>query len=208
MKQPPNVKTPLKIVLRRARVVFLLIIWLFILVSGAAVYTGFKTGEIGKKIVGPVKKAVANLADSLQEKEEPVKVASPSGDLFFEFEKQTPAPVKQGFPEQKKSTPAQKQPVRECYRYTVTHLDGSTSNLCYSRSDYNQLVNLGYALSSAKTFYQFHQEGAQKYQELYEQTGAKIYLDAKASSERDAQREKDKIGSIILQMQEIEKRGY
>lgn len=129
------------------------------------------------------------------------KIASPGGDLFSEFEKETPAPKTQNLP-------VQPQPPKECNRYTVTHLDGSTSNLCYSGSDYNQLINLGYDLSSAKTFYQFNRDGAQKYQEEYDATGSKIYLEAKASQERDAKKEQDKIGSITLQMQEIEKRGY
>lgn len=99
-------------------------------------------------------------------------------------------------------------PRAVCYRYQVTHLDGSSSYLCYNKQDYDQLVNLGYQLSSAKTFYQFHLDGAQQYQDEYERTGSDIYLQAKESSLKSAQREKEKIDQIILQMQEIEKRGF
>lgn len=162
---------------------------------------GIKTGAIEKQIINPFKNFVAEVTKSLETKNLPVKVATNSGDLFSEFEKATPAPKTQNLP-------AKTQPQKECNRYTVTHLDGSISDLCYTSADYNQLVNLGYDLSSAKTFYQFHQEGAQKYQEEYDATGSKTYLDAKASQERDAKREQDKIGSITLQMQEIEKRGH
>lgn len=99
-------------------------------------------------------------------------------------------------------------PARDCYKYTVPHLDGSSSTLCYSQSDYNQLVSLGYSYSSAKTFYEFHLDGVQDYQAQYEQTGSNIYLDAKASQQREADQSKQKMDAAIGSMQEIEKRGY
>jgi hypothetical protein len=99
-------------------------------------------------------------------------------------------------------------PARDCYKYTVPHLDGSSSTLCYSQSDYNQLVSLGYNYSSAKTFYDFHLDGVQDYQAQYEQTGSSIYLDAKASQQREADQEKQKMDSAIGSMQQIESRGY
>jgi hypothetical protein len=98
--------------------------------------------------------------------------------------------------------------VKSCYRYKVTHLDGSTSNLCYSKENYNQLVNLGYDYSSAKTFYQFHLDGASDYQAEYDRTKSSIYLDAKASQEAQAAKEKAKMDAIIGQMQVIEKSGF
>ncbi len=107
--------------------------------------------------------------------------------------------------------PVYKQPAvqaRDCFKYTVPHLDGSSSTLCYSQSDYNQLVNLGYDYSSAKTFYEFHLDGVQDYQAQYEQTGSNIYLDAKASQQREADQSKQKMDAAIGSMQEIEKRGY
>lgn len=194
-------KTSIKTILHRARISFSILVLFFLLSFTAAIYAGVKTGEIEKKIVDPFKNLANEIVKSLEEKPTVNKIASPGADLFSEFEKATPPPKSQ-------KAPVQPAPLKECYRYTVVHLDGSSSNLCYSKSDYNQLVNLGYNLSSAKTFYDFHKEGAQKYQEEYNATGSKIYLDAKASSERDAQRQQDKIGQITLQMQEIEKRGY
>lgn len=97
---------------------------------------------------------------------------------------------------------------RECYRAVVIHLDGSTSNLCYSKSDSALLYNLRNSYLSAKTFYEFHLESANDYQKTYERTGSSIYLDAKASQEQSAQSEKTKMDQAVAKMQEIEKRGY
>lgn len=99
-------------------------------------------------------------------------------------------------------------PVKTCYRYTVVHLDNSKSNLCYSKDDYSVLTNLGSKLSSARSFLQFHLDMVVKYQSEYERTGSSVYLNAKASAEADAARERDKVGIITGQMQEIEKRGW
>ncbi|NOY14630.1 MAG: hypothetical protein GXP43_00225, partial [bacterium] len=95
-----------------------------------------------------------------------------------------------------------------CHRYTVTHLDGSTSTLCYTQSDYNQLLQLGYKLTSAKVFYKFHLKGADSYQKQYQKTGSDIYLKAKQDSLNQAAQEKAKINAITYKMQEIEKRGF
>lgn len=97
---------------------------------------------------------------------------------------------------------------KACSRYLITHLDGSTSNLCYSQSDYNQLVNLGYQLSSAKTFYQFHLDGVAQYQAEYDKTKSSIYLDAKASQQQKVDQEKVKIDQITSQMYNLEAKGY
>lgn len=99
-------------------------------------------------------------------------------------------------------------PPRECYRYVVTHLDGSTSNRCYLQTDYNQLVDLGYQLSSAKSFYQFFLDGVSRYQQEYEKTGSSIYLDAKASQQAKADSEKVKIDQLNVKMYNLESRGY
>lgn len=95
-----------------------------------------------------------------------------------------------------------------CNRFKITHLDGSTSNLCYSATDYQELINLSYDLSSSQTFYNFHLKGVENYQKTYERTGSSIYLDAKASSQEQADREKQEIDQIRNQMYNIEKRGY
>lgn len=107
----------------------------------------------------------------------------------------------------KKAVPVVIQP-KECYRYQITHLDGSTSNLCYSQADHNQLISLGYQLASAKAFYQFHLDGVARYQKEYEKTGSSIYLDAKASQQSQADSEKVKIDQITVQMYNLEAKGY
>ena len=100
------------------------------------------------------------------------------------------------------------QAKKECYRSVVVHMDGSTSNLCYSRSDSVTINSLRSDYYSAKTFYEFHIDGANDYQQTYERTGSSIYLDAKVSQEQQAQNEKQKMNSLVAKMQEIERRGY
>ena len=100
------------------------------------------------------------------------------------------------------------QPVRECNRYTVTHLDDSTSNLCYSSSDYNQLSNLSNQLLNAKADLEFKQRVYEQSKNAYENWGGDLF---KKSMEIDVQKiqpAQDKVGQIVGQMQEVEKRGY
>ena len=94
-----------------------------------------------------------------------------------------------------------------CNRFTVTHLDGSTSRLCYSRENINRLQQLEYERSSAQAFYAFDMRSATRYQEEYERSGASIYLDAKARSEQSAQENLAKRDAAVAGMQEIEKQG-
>jgi hypothetical protein len=99
--------------------------------------------------------------------------------------------------------PAPKKPIptpnKECYRF---------ENKCYSKSDYNQLLDLSFDLSSAKTFYQFHMDGITRYEEEYKKTGSSIYLDAKSSQQSKAEGEKAKIDKINSEMYNIKLRGY
>lgn len=108
----------------------------------------------------------------------------------------------------KPTTAAKPTPQKDCYHYLITHLDGSTSNLCYSSADYNTLVNLGFKLSSAKSFYEFHIDGVADYEAEYKRSGSSIYLDAKASQQRQADSEKVKIDQVTLEMYNVEARGY
>jgi hypothetical protein len=100
-----------------------------------------------------------------------------------------------------------RQPTESCRRFVVRHLDGSTSNRCYSDEDYRQLSSLSTQLSSAQTFYNFHMDGVARYQKLHDESGSSLWLDAKASSQASADREKEKIGAVSLQMYTIESRG-
>lgn len=104
----------------------------------------------------------------------------------------------------KKPTPTN----NPCIRFKVTHPDGSSTNLCYTKSDYNALQKLNTSLLSAKTFYQFHLDGVTRYQELYKQTGSSIYLDAAASSQKQADEEAQKINEAQNAMYNLERLGY
>ncbi|KKT74929.1 MAG: hypothetical protein UX31_C0015G0019 [Candidatus Nomurabacteria bacterium GW2011_GWA1_46_11] len=195
-------RTPIKVIVSRARRAFLILLVLFIIASGSAIYAGWTSGEIKQKIIKPIEQGLTKLGEQLaSETEKPIN--TPAASLLPEPRKESPTPPSS----QKENRPVSPK-RRECYRYTVTHLDASSSSRCYSSSDYNQLVDLGGNLSTAKTFYQFHLDGALRYQDEYGRTRSSIYLDAKASEEHQAQREKDKIGQITGQMQQIEQRGY
>lgn len=115
-----------------------------------------------------------------------------------------PSPTPTTPPQEKPTQTNQTTPSRPCYRFTIPN--GSPK--CYSQADYNQLVNLGYELSSAQTFYHFHLDGVARYQAEYDQTGSSIYLDAKASSQAQADQEKAKIDQTLTAMYTVEGRGY
>ena len=100
------------------------------------------------------------------------------------------------------------QPLIPCYRYKIPHLDGSSSNLCYSYEDYQTLQQLGYTYSSAKTFYDFHLKGVVDYQKQYEKTGSSIYLDAKKSQQDKANEQKNIMDSTLAKMYTLEQRGF
>lgn len=95
-----------------------------------------------------------------------------------------------------------------CNRFTVTHLDGSTSRLCYSSELRSKLQQLEYERSSAQSFYEFDMRSSARYQEEYDRTGSSIYLDAKTRSEQSAQNNLDKRNAAVAAMQEIEKQGW
>lgn len=136
----------------------------------------------------------------------------PNMSNFFKLNPATPAPSARLLPSTPKPQATPKSvivaPPKECYRYKITRSDGSTTNLCYSQVDYNQLVELGYQLSSTQTFYQFHLDGVARYQAEYDKTKSSIYLDAKASQQSKADQEKLKIDQITVQMYNLEAKGY
>lgn len=184
---------------KRVRILFLSLIFAFFLTSGGVIFLSYK--EKAGLFSSSFKKEIENWWKQQRSKNLPSPVPSPTPSF-------TPTPSPTVLSPLKPKTYSPKPKTKACYRYRVVHLDGSSSYLCYNKEDYDQLVNLGYQLSSAKTFYQFHLDGAAKYQEEYERTGSDIYLQAKESSLRSAEREKEKINQITLQMQEIEKRGF
>lgn len=89
-----------------------------------------------------------------------------------------------------------------CYRFTAPHLDGSSSNLCYSQADYNQLIPLLSQYNSAKANYEFELRVAQ----MYADSDHFRYLSDEAK--RKAQEWKDKMGEIALKMYNVESRGW
>ena len=134
-------------------------------------------------------------------------------DLTKQIEMWKPTPTKTSFPvSTKPPTPTTasvlSQPLIPCYRYKIPHLDGSSSNLCYSYEDYQTLQQLGYTYSSAKTFYDFHLKGVADYQNQYEKTGSSIYLDAKKSQQDKANEQKNIMDSTLAKMYTLEQRGF
>ena len=134
-------------------------------------------------------------------------------DLTKQIEMWKPTPTKTSFPvSTKPPTPTTasvlSQPLIPCYRYKIPHLDGSSSNLCYSYENYQELQQLGYTYSSAKTFYDFHLKGVADYQKQYEKTGSSIYLDAKKNQQDKANEQKNIMDSTLAKMYTLEQRGF
>ncbi len=179
---------------KRARILFLALLFLFLATVLATESIYPYQNLFQNKIVKPLSDWWQN---QLQEESAPSQPTT-------SWPSRAPSPFLSPRPKKHYYHP---QPASRCWRYTVPHLDGSTSRLCYSRTDYNRLVQLGSQLSSAKTFYRFYLDGIKDYQDQYDITKSKIYLDAQESMRRKAEREKEKISQIILQMQAIEKRG-
>lgn len=204
-------KTSMEKVGERARRMFFVLTVVLLFITVPVFAHDVRSGYFESKLVGPFTKL-------LEEIEESSKAQVPTVPPVRKYNVETSGSVKTNIQinvenNVKTVTPTtvpQKVyvPPKQCNRYTVTHLDGSTSNLCYSKSDYDQLRSLGSKLSSAKTFYEFHLEGVERYQDEYERSGSDIYLDAKASSQASADREKEKINQVTLQMQTIEEKGY
>lgn len=103
-----------------------------------------------------------------------------------------------------------KQPlvVNTCLGFTVPHLDGSSSTLCYSQSDYNQLSSLLSQFNQAKSNLSYEERVLRMYQDAqktsFDPSFYQKYID---EASRKAQEYKDKIGQISLQMYNIESRG-
>jgi len=93
---------------------------------------------------------------------------------------------------------------KSCYRFTVPHLDGSSSALCYSQSDYNQLASLHSQYNSAKANYEFELRVA----EMYDDPNSDFFQQSADEAKQKAQQWKDKMGEIALAMYNIEKRGW
>lgn len=93
---------------------------------------------------------------------------------------------------------------KSCYRFTVPHLDGSSSNLCYSQSDYSQLRTLFSQYSSSKANYEFELRVAQ----MYEESKSDFFQQSADEAKNKAMEYKDKMGQISLQMYNIESKGW
>lgn len=93
---------------------------------------------------------------------------------------------------------------KSCYRFTVPHLDGSSSNLCYFQNDYSQLRTLFSQYSSAKANYEFELRVAQ----MYEESKSDFFQKSADEAKNKAMEYKDKMGQISLQMYNIESKGW
>lgn len=108
-----------------------------------------------------------------------------------------------------KTTKSNNSQPKSCYRFTVPHLDGSSSNLCYSQTDHNQLSSLYSQYSSTKANYDFEVRVAKMYTEAKETAhNPDFYQPSIDEANRKAQEHKDKMGEIALKMYNIESRGW
>lgn len=191
-----NKTSQIENILSRAKRIFLpLLFFLFLAVLGM-VYAGLVSGELNKRVLQPITDKLNGFTDSLN------KAYSVS----------SPIPTPSSTSVSPAASPANSkskviQSAAPCNRFTVPHLDGSSSSLCYSAADYNKLVSLKNDYTTAEIFYKFNLDSADKYQREYDRTGAGVYLDGKQSALDDAGVQKQKMDSDLAQMAEIEARG-
>ena len=168
--------------------------------------TGQATSSSGLPIASASASPTAATEESKAKAPQPQVTIRSSGNAKTRIRIESNGEVFEYNSDQENNTAQQQKP--NCQRFTVTHLDDSTSSLCYNSSDYAELLKLESTRRSAQTFYQLHQESVDRYQEQYQQTGSDIYLDAIESSQRRADEEFQKRNQAIAQMQTIEQRGW
>lgn len=107
-----------------------------------------------------------------------------------------------------KTQPASSAQSKTCYRYTVPHLDGSSSTKCYSQTDYQSLQNLGARYNSAKSDYNFEISVAEMYAKSSSDFASEFFKKPAEDARARAQAAQNLMGEIALQMYAIEARGW
>lgn len=71
--------TSFSVILTRARVLFIVLLILVITSTSSSMVLGWKSGEIDKRILAPIKHLVSSMIDTLASLDKPVKESTPSG---------------------------------------------------------------------------------------------------------------------------------
>jgi hypothetical protein len=95
-----------------------------------------------------------------------------------------------------------------CYRFSIPHLDGSSSTLCYSQTDFNTLQSLSSQLTIARSNLSFEKSVYEMYKRAYDQHPSQMYQDQINKALANIKKYEDQIGEVSLQMYNIEQRGY
>lgn len=133
--------------------------------------------------------------------------ASPSDEL-----KPTPTPTPSSKTTTKNTPKPTEKPIppsnQNCYKYTIPHLDGSSSSLCYSQSDYQSLQTLGNQFISAKNSQEFYLSVANSFYDSADEFGSDFFRKAGDEAKAKADNEQGKVGEISIKMYTIEARGW
>lgn len=105
-------------------------------------------------------------------------------------------------------TPHSIAPIKACVRVVVPHLDGSTSNRCYTPTDAETLRNLVFKYTAAHSSALFYQKVADSYFDNGQQFNSDFFKQAGQEAAAKAEAEKNRVGEISLEMYAIEARGW
>lgn len=194
----------------RARLILAVLVVAFITSASAALYFGLLSGELPKKLSGLAKNISAAITIATEKKQSGGNSVTSTSTSEIKININNNGTTKTStmtvYPSP--TPPAQTAPVKSCSRATVYHLDGSTSRRCYSQSDANQINNLAGQYQSVQSNIDWQTRIYEQDKWAYETYGGDLFKTSMERHAKDLQAAQAKLGPIVLQMQEIEKRGY
>ncbi|HCC84610.1 MAG TPA: hypothetical protein DEP87_02925 [Candidatus Pacebacteria bacterium] len=170
-------------------------------ISQPKIETIVNFSELQKIFSNPIKSIIETLnfifvADSSNDDEftkpEPTITLSPTVTPIIKNTKsnQTKTPTKQT---------SNGCPIFSSNQITNT-VNGVKKTYCFDDSTYWKVYDLFQDKYSAEAFIPFHKQSVEKYQQLYDQTGSSVYLDAKKRSEQELQEEQAKLNEVTAEL--------
>ena len=194
----------------RARLILAFLVVAFAISACAALYFGLLSGELPKNLNNFLKSVSVDFQATLETKNDKKannyssfsSTSTSSSEIKINinnnFVYPSPTPVVSRAPTM----------VKSCYLATVYHLDGSTSNRCYTQTDAGQIDALAGQYRSVQSNIDWQTRIYEQDKWAFETYGGDLYKTSMERHAKDLQAAKDKLGPIVLSMQEIEKRGW
>lgn len=191
--------------MKSSKVIFAILIAV-VLLTGGLLISKIKLPQVSAAPTFTLSQIIDKIKDSFnyaaQTSTAPANIASPSANPTTS---PTPSPKITPNPTLKPTTkPLSNTQPKTCYRYTVPHLDGSSSTKCYTQADYQALQSLTSQYRSAQSDYSFNSSVA----EMYLKDGIEFFKESGEKAQAKAQEAKDRMGAIALQMYAVESRGW